>query len=76
VEKVEQFLKSALAMEDKQRASNQGSPLFSPRHTPRPPASPLANTIIAASDTGGIEKRFADSMVIESMTVPRHEDIP
>jgi len=74
VEKVEQFLKSALAMEEKQRASNQGSPLFTPRSTTRPPLSPLTNSPITASDAG--TSRAIDSMVIESMTVPRHEDIP
>jgi len=78
VEKVEQFLKDALAMEEKQRASNQGSPLFTPRSTTRLPSSPLANRPITTgdTDTNGHGKRVIDSMVIESMIVPRHEDIP
>lgn len=76
VEKVEEFLKNALAMEDKPRASNQGSPLLSPPPTSRLPASPLANSHTTASEADRGEKRVVDSMVVESMTVPRHEDIP
>jgi len=76
VEKVEQFLKNALAMEEKQQASNLGSPLPSPRPFSRPSPSPLANTPITAGDIERNEKRVADSMVVESMVVPRHEDIP
>ncbi|KAF9782328.1 hypothetical protein BJ322DRAFT_1075621 [Thelephora terrestris] len=76
VEKVEQFLKNALAMEEKPRAPNQGSPLLSPRATPRLPTSPLVNSPITASGTDRDEKRDVDSMVIESMIVPPHEDIP
>jgi len=76
VDKVEQFLKNALAMEDKPQASNQGSPLLSPPPASRLPASPLVNSPITASDANRGEKRVADSMVVESMTVPRHEDIP
>jgi hypothetical protein len=78
VEKVEQFLKHALAMEEKQQTSNQGSPLFTPRPTPRPRPSPLGNTPITAgnADVRRNGKRAADSMVVESMIVPRHEDIP
>ena len=77
VEKVEQFLKNALAMEEKQQAPNQGSLLPTPRLTSRPSPSPLGNTQITAGDAGMKMrgKRVADSMVVESMTVPRHEDI-
>ncbi|KAF9652096.1 hypothetical protein BDM02DRAFT_3161621 [Thelephora ganbajun] len=76
VEKVEQFLKNALAAEEKQRASNRESPLISPKPTSRLPSSPLANTPFTASDRDRNEKRVVDSMVIESMIIPRHEDIP
>ena len=76
VEKVEEFLKAALAMEEKQRASNQGSPAFSPRSTSRLPASPLSSAPITSSDAGRGEKRVVDSMVVESMIVPKHEDLP
>jgi len=74
VEKVERFLKHALAMEEKQRASNQGSQLLSPRLISRLPVSPLSNTPITTGGRDGREKRI-DSMVVESMTIPRHEDI-
>jgi len=78
VEKVEQFLKNALAMEEKQRVSKQGSQIFTPRSTVRGPLSPLANSPISAGDANanGYGKRLVDSMVVESMIVPRHEDIP
>lgn len=74
VERVEQFLRNALAMEEKQRKSNQGSPLLSPKSTSRLPTSPLAKKPITA---GGVESSVnrTDSMVVESMTIPRHEDI-
>jgi hypothetical protein len=78
VERVEEFLKNALAMEEKQQTSNLGSPLLTPKTTSRPPLSPLANTPITAGDTDMKRnvKRVVDSMVVESMIVPRHEDIP
>jgi hypothetical protein len=74
VEKVEQFLRNALAMEEKQRTSNQGSPFLSPKSISRLPTSPLAKNQITA---GGVERseNRTDSMVVESMTIPRHEDI-
>jgi len=76
VKEVEAFLKNALAMEEKQRASNLGSPLSSPRPTTRLTSSPLANSPVVVGRTKGNENRLADSVVVESMIVPRHEDIP